>query len=222
MADLHVIVTESGDYGWTFETPQIPELIGGRDTTAEIIAELPAIVEWAKEPGETFDQVFAHEQHQVRDPEGNEYLIRFQFNGPDKDYEARHDTAGRINYAVLNGLVTEEERGQHPPVLTTGERLYVCVRDADTLGWIQDQLLEREVSCLLVQHSEDGALLHVPYGRTGQLQNGIDTDALGLNRDSTFAEMAEALFRREVESLRRTYSAPEAVREFDQQLLTPT
>ena len=40
MADLHVVYTETGDdYGWTIESPQIPELIG-RDMAAAGRGEL--------------------------------------------------------------------------------------------------------------------------------------------------------------------------------------
>jgi hypothetical protein len=221
LSDLHLIITESGGYGWTFESPQLPELIGGRDTSAEVIADIPGVIEWAKEPDDVFDRVFTHEQHLISDPDGRDFLIRFLFSGSDEDYNERHETAGRLNFAVLNGLVTDEEYGLHVPVATTGERLYICVVDSDTLGWIEDQLLEREGCCVLAQHLEDGAVVHLPYGRTGMLPNGIDTGALGLSRHSTFSEMREAVLRREVESLHRTYSAPDAVRGFEHGIDNP-
>ncbi|MES5383903.1 hypothetical protein ABVN64_30360 [Mycolicibacterium conceptionense] len=222
MSDLHLIITETGGYGWTVESPQLPELIGGRNTSTELAADLVEIVEWAKEPDVTFDRTFIHEQHVVGDPDGNEFVIRFLANGTTADYEARHLTGMRLNHAVLNGLLTADDYARHPTVATTGERLYVCARGEDTLGWVQDQLLEREVCCVLADLlGDDGAVINIPYGRTGVLPNGVNIEALGVTRESTFDELQAAVIGHEIDSIRRSRADRSAVTEFKDRLLTP-
>lgn len=202
MADLHVIITETAGDGWTIESPQLPGLIGGRNTTEELAADLGEIIEWAKEPGQSFDRLFVHEQHLVTDPDGNEFLIRFLAGGPEGDYEARHMTGMRLNHGVLNGMISDEGYVKHPPVSITGEQLYVCVRGSDTLGWMQDQLLEREGGCVLAELLDDaGAVINIPFGPAGTLPNGVDINKLGLTRDSTFDEMRAAVIDHELASL---------------------
>ena len=87
----------------------------------------------------------------------------------------------------------------------TGERLYVVVVGTDTLGWIQDQLSDSEDCCVLAEHLSDGAVAHLPFAQSGMLRNGVNIELLGLNRDSTFSEMLDAVLAREVESMRKTY-----------------
>jgi predicted RNase H-like HicB family nuclease len=211
MTDLHIVYTETGDsYGWTIESPQIPELIGGRDTVEELVADTDEIIEWAKDSGTEFDGLFVHEQHLVVDPAGREYLIRWQFNSD--DYDARYETAGRLNYAVLNGWGDDDEIAQQP-VLPTGERLFIAAVGADTLGWVEDQLSECGGCCVLAEHLGDGAVANVPFGVTGQLgPRGVNIKQLGLNRESTFREMADAVISHELDKLREVHLPPDAVR----------
>ena len=222
MADLHIVYTESGDdYGWTIASPQIPELIGGRATSDELVADTLEIIEWAMDESQSFDRVAAHEQHLVEDPEGHQYLIRWQFNDAD-NYDARYETASRLNFAVTSGLITPEEWGQHRPLTFTGERLYVVVVGTDTLGWIQDQLSDSEDCCVLAEHLSDGAVAHLPFAQSGMLRNGVNIESLGLNRDSTFSEMLDAVLAREVESMRKTYLPREAVWEIPRHIAGAT
>ncbi|MBF9349270.1 hypothetical protein BKG80_18950 [Mycobacteroides chelonae] len=205
MTDLHIVFTESGDdYGWTIESPQVPELIGGRSTSEELLADAPDIIDWATDR-QVFDHIFAHEQHIVADPQGRQYLIRWQFTDDDHNSDARYETAGRLNFAVTSGLITPEEFGQHPALELTGERLYIAVVGTDTLGWIQDQLSDRENCCILAEHLGDGAVANLPFAPTGTLKTGIDVEKLGLTRDSTFDEMRDAVLAHEIESLKKTY-----------------
>ncbi len=221
MPDLHLIITAADGYGWTVESPQLPQLIGGRATAAELVDDLPGIIDWAKDPDTEYDQVFTHEQHVVTTPDGHDFLIRFLTSGDSTDYQARHITGMRLNYAIGNGLLTAEDYTKHPAVATTGERLYVCARGSDTLGWVQDQLLEREVCCVLAEQiDDDGAVINIPYGRDGVLANGIDIDDLGVTRDSTFDELQAAVIGYEIDSIRRSPTRGDAVLEFTDGLLS--
>ena len=209
MADLHLVYTDSGDaYGWTIESPQIPELIGGRDTSEELLADTADIVEFAIDQGAEFDRIYRHEQHLVVDPEGREYLIRWEFDGNDAD--ERYDTASRLNFAVGHGLMDESELEQQPTLPTTGERLMIAVVASDTLGWIEDQLSERSACCVLVQGLGNGALTNVPFGIEGFLGCRRSTKELGLTRSSTIQEMVDAVLAAEVEDLRTTHLPPDA------------
>jgi predicted RNase H-like HicB family nuclease len=105
---LHVVYTESGDdYGWTVESPQIPELIGGRNTAEELVADTAGIIAWAKDDAADYDRLFVHEQHLVTDPSGRDYLIRWASDL--EDSEARYETASRMNAGVRNGLMDDDE-----------------------------------------------------------------------------------------------------------------
>ena len=212
MTDLHIVYTDAGDsYGWTIESPQIPELIGGRDTAEAVLADTEEIVKLALDEGAEFDHVYRHEQHLTIDPAGREYLIRWQFNAD--DHPARYDTATRLNSAVSNGLMDDDEISQQPQLPTTGERLLIAVVGTDTLGWIQGQLSQRVGCCVLVQGLGEGALLHVPFGLDGLLgpRQRYSTAELGLSEHSTFQELADALLASEIEDLKKTVLPPGAV-----------
>lgn len=210
MTDLHIIYTEAGDeYGWTIESPQLPDLIGGRNTSEELLADTAEIIEWAMDDDAAYDPVYAHEQHLVYDPDGREYLIRWQFND-EANYEARLETAGRLNHAVTAGLITPGEWGEHAPLSVTGERLYIAVVGTDRLGWVQDQLSDRDNACVLAEHLEDGAVVHLPFAQSGVLRAGLSIELLGLNRDSTFNDMLDAVLAREVDALGKTYLPKES------------
>ena len=198
MTDLHIIYSESGeDYGWSIETPQIPELVGGRNTIAELIADTPSIIEFASDPGQEFDRTVLHEQHLVIDPDGDEYLIRWAH---DSHEDERRNTAARLNHSVLNGLHPEDKPKQ--PTLATGERLLIAVQRDDTVGWIQDQL-GSHMACVLSQRdSGSDAIYSIPFG-----DNGLGgakrwtLEDLGLTRDSTFSEMFDAVMSSEAKDL---------------------
>lgn len=206
MSDLHIVYTETGEaHGWTIESPQLPDLIGGNNSITDLVAETGEIVQWAKHPDDVFDRTFGHEQHLVADPHDRQFLIRWQFdNGEfDRDYDARRHTAERLNYAISNGLITGDELAPHPVLHTTGERLFIVVLATDTLGWMMDQLSERTDCCVLAQHLEDGAIINIPF-RHRLLPTAAPIEYVGLTRDSTFTEMVDAVLAREVSELRKT------------------
>lgn len=212
MADLHVVYTETGDdYGWTIESPQIPELVGGRKNAEDLVRDTAEIIAWAKDDDVEYDPVFLHEQHLVTDPSGREYLIRWWFDAEDSD--ARYETARRMNSAVHNGFMEADELAQQPVLPTTGERLLIAVVGTDTLGWIEDQLSQRDGCCVLVEHAGDGAVWSVPFGLDGLLgsQRARSTKELGLTRDSTFRDLKDAVVASELNNLRETHLPPDAV-----------
>jgi hypothetical protein len=217
----HIVYTETGDhYGWTIESPQIPELVGGRNTVEELVADTEEIIAWAKDAGTEFDRLYVHEQHLVVDPTGREYLIRWQFNS--EDYDARYETAGRLNYAVSNGLADDDEIAQQPVLPTTGERLLIAVVGTDTVGWVEDQLSERAGCCVLAEHTGDGAVVSLPFGITGLLGGRVaSTELLGLNRKSTFREMIDAVLAKELNNLHETHLPPGAVRGIPRHMPVP-
>ncbi len=177
----------------------------------ELVVDTEEIVEWAKDDGVEFDRVHMHEQHLVADSSGREYLIRWQLNAEDSD--ARYETAGRMNFAVHSGLMGDDEIARQPVLPTTGERLIIAVVGTDTLGWIEDQLSEREGCCLLVEHLGDGAVWNVPFGLAGLLglRRTMSTKELGLTRDSTFRQLTDAVISGEIEHLKKTHLPPHAV-----------
>lgn len=197
MSDLHVIYTESGDeYGWSIESPQIPELVGGRDTITELLADTASILDFAGASESAFDRVVTHEQHAVVDPDGDEYLLRWQISDSDT-YAQRYETATHLNAAILDGHYDSAQKAMQPQLATT-ERLLIAVVPADTLGWAEDQLTDGGCA-VLNQHQGDGAIYAIPFGKLGL--GGVpkfDSDDLGLTRESTFAEMLDAVLSGEL------------------------
>ncbi|MFC9441159.1 hypothetical protein [Nocardia sp. NPDC057030] len=205
--DLHIIYTEAGEgYGWTIESPQIPELIGGRSTIQELVKDTTEIIQFAKDPDQRFDEIFAHEQHWLVDPSGDEYLVRLSVSGDDDSVDERYQTAGRLHAAVHDGYDQDEKERQ--PQSVTGERLLLVVLRTDTLGWVVDQLGPNGCA-VLCQHEGDGAIWSVPIGASGlDKQQRWGFELLGLSRDSTFADMLDAVLSSEVDDGARRMIEP--------------
>ncbi|MBF6358295.1 hypothetical protein IU449_27740 [Nocardia higoensis] len=199
--DLHLIYTKAGEGGWTIQSPQIPELIGGRKTAEDLLQDTPAIIEFAKDPDQHFDRMFAHEQHWIEDPAGDEYLIRWCISDEAGPVDERYQTAGRLNAAVHDGYESEEKARQ--PQSVTGERLLLVVLPSDTLGWITDQLGPSGCA-VLCHHEGEGAIWSLPIGSTGMdRQQRWGFERLGLTPQSTFAEMLDAVMSSETTELTR-------------------
>lgn len=206
MTDLHVIYGEAGpDYGWTIESPQIPELIGGRNTVAELIADTPRIIEFAKDPDQDFDQVVVHEQHLITDPDGDEYLIRWSHHDPDT-YASREQTARHLNGLVTAGYSADIKARQ--PRLITGERLLIAVEPDDLMGWILEQL--NDGGCAVVNHYADGAVWSVPLGKDAHLPGDRWTlERMGIDHSSTFADALDAVIAHESDAISKVETGPE-------------
>ncbi|MGY5630265.1 hypothetical protein ACW7N6_15755 [Streptomyces sp. UC1A3] len=195
MADqvVHVLLTDYGRYGWGVTSPQLPELIGGRDTYKEIRADLDDILAFGGVPEGA--EVVVHRQKYVVTPGSDQAcFIRLA----DDEYEF-----DRIEAAMrLTGVL--KDPGQRAkimagPKLATGERLFVCAVPSDTVRWLAEQLVRGEVASIVTSFADD--FLGGKPIREMPLAHGDDdpegdwyslSDA-GLTPDSTLADLILAV-----------------------------
>ncbi|MFJ7344678.1 hypothetical protein ACIQU3_30890 [Streptomyces sp. NPDC101110] len=195
MADqvVHVLLTDYGQYGWGITSPQLPELIGGRDSYQEIRDDLKDIVAFGGAPEGA--QVVVHRQMYVVVPGSDEAcIVRFA----NDEYEFDRFEAGMRLTGVL------KDAGQRAqimagPKLATGERLFICAVPSDTVRWLSEQLLPGEVASLVTSFADEWLgggkpIIEMPFGYALKRSDG-DWSSLsdaGLTEDSTLADMLMA------------------------------
>lgn len=138
MIDIHLVMTDHGEFGWSVESPQLPTVFGGGDDFEETLAiarELCEEAAWFPLP--EFPEV--HVQHPVVAANGLEYLLRTHRS---PDLEVRQTrmllTEALAEYLLLHDIDDATHAGQPP--LNTGERLLVAAMPDDTLEWCEAQL----------------------------------------------------------------------------------
>lgn len=194
MRDLHLIYTKYDGF-YAIESPQIPELVGGRTTPAELEADLPEMLELAKVALADFDNVYDHEQHIYFSPEGVEYVVRVYLD----DDAIRDRSAGRVIAGIEEGYERDNESKQ--PQLQTGERLIIAATGSDRIGWFMDQLREGE-GAIVEWNKVDDVCYSLPL-----LPDDLSTEdssslaSLGLTADSTVSECFDRVIAAEVSNL---------------------
>ncbi|WP_068162726.1 hypothetical protein [Rhodococcus phenolicus] len=193
MSDLHLIYTTYGpDFGWSLTSPQVPELIGGRNSISELLADTPDILRFAGVAD--YPHTWRHEQHFIRDDAGDEFFIRFL-----ADDDTREGAANRMHSELQAGADSDLiERG---PVMSTGERLLIAVTGSDTIGWCEDQL-EPDTGAMLGYHAGDDLMYHMPI-LNGRFvgRRSWQIEELGLTRASTVAQLVDALLAGQADDL---------------------
>ncbi|MCZ9634858.1 hypothetical protein [Rhodococcus sp. BH5] len=194
MADLHIIYTSYGpDYGWSLSSPQIPDLIGGRKTLPELMADTDEILEFAGADPDA--KRWIHEQHHYIDPEGDEYLVRIL----DDDSEDRLEAANRLVSGVLSG--NDADLKSRQPISVTTERILIAVVGSDTLGWVEEQLGPGAGATVGIYGGDD-VLYSVPV-LDGKLtgHRSWPFEKLGLTSQSLVADMLDAVLGKEAQAL---------------------
>lgn len=184
------------------ESPQVPELVGGRATVEDAIADLDEILALAGIDLSAYDRVFKHEQHPFVSPAGNEYLVRITLDDED---EVRETSAGRMVAAIEKGMEDSDEHLERHPVLATGERLFIAVIGSDTMGWCMDQL-DRGHGAVIEWNRDGDACWGLPLlPDDGRLNEAYSLEELGLSRNSTVSECLDRVTAREVDDMSRSY-----------------
>lgn len=151
MADqvVHVLLTDYGRYGWGVTSPQLPELVGGRETYAEVRADLAEILSF----GGISDgvDVVIHRQKYVVTPGGEDScFIRIASDECEFD---RIEAAMRLTGVLKDPAQRSDIMGGAK--LSTGERLFVCAVPSDTLRWLSEQLLPGEPASLIASFADE-------------------------------------------------------------------
>ncbi len=189
---LHLLeVNEDEPYGWTITSPQLPGFVFGRSTRAEVDNELDDALEFAGAP-EVPRAV--HVLRRFETPEGDEFMISVA-NDADKD--ARAEVARR-----LTGVMSDEPQRldllSKVPRLPTGEALFVAVVPTDRLGWVWEQLDERDGTATIVAAvgDEGGMIWSNSTGfatRSDDFEDPVTMEELGLTEDSLVGDLVTAL-----------------------------
>ncbi|MEU5073740.1 hypothetical protein AB0G76_19565 [Streptomyces asoensis] len=193
---VHVLLTDYGQYGWGITSPQLPELVGGRDSFREMCADLKDILAFGGAPEGA--QVVVHRQMYVVVPGGDEAcIVRFAKD----EYEFDRFEAGMRLTGVLRDA-DQRAKIMAGPKLATGERLFICAVPSDTVRWLSEQLLPGEVASLVSSFADEWIgggkpIAEMPFGHAAKAPEGQEkhwsplSDA-GLTADSTLADMLMA------------------------------
>lgn len=199
MGELHLVLTFYEQHGWGIESPQLPGMIGGRESLTETLAIAPSLCEAAGLDEFPTDH-WVHVQFHVQDENGTEYIIRLCQSDDEDESDARYNLAERLNSGVLDGHYTADIRARQP-IQVTGERLLVAALDSDTIGWCEDQLDHGAAAIFSTLRDED-EVWSLPLSSTGFTgQRSFPLEELGLSRESTIADAFEAVQSAELDEL---------------------
>jgi hypothetical protein len=190
MADpvIHVILTEHPGFGWSVESPQLPELVGGRDSYAELMDDLVSILQFGGAPEEY--RMVRHIQRHLTTPEGLEIAIRWR---QDKHEEERMAAAsGLVHCLEIDAYREELTEAYKTP---TGDVLFVASLPSDKLGPLFDQMDQRgDAVSVFLQKPDENAILSTQLLINDHPEVDWKTlDAYGLSRDSTVADLFAAM-----------------------------
>lgn len=178
---IHVIITDYEDFGWSVTSPQLPELVGGRETLIDLQRDLREILAFGGAP-ETFDAKI-HSQRVWVAPNGTEVLLRAAQDphSSERDLVLRRVQAGAHEEP---GLIQQ-------PATPTGEVVLVACMPTDRVGWVADQIgLDKVV--VIVVAVDDNLIFVSPLGLAGTTTLPADSMTLldaGLDFDATVRDM---------------------------------
>ncbi|MFG2815281.1 hypothetical protein [Streptomyces sp. NPDC048410] len=197
MADevVHVLLTDYGQYGWGVTSPQLPELVGGRESYKELRDDLDDILAFGGVPEGA--KVIVHRQKYAVDP-GGEHACFIRIANDEVEFD-RIEAAMRLA-GVLNDPA-QRTRIMSGPSISTGERLFICAVPGDTLRWLSDQLVTGEVASIITSLADDmlgGKLIRempIAHGCEGDEpdEEWHSLSESGLTPDSTLGDLIMAV-----------------------------
>ena len=140
---VHVLLTDYGQFGWGISSPQMPELIGGRDSYEELVADLEQLLAFGG-ASEQAPRLLHLQKHRML-MNGDEFIIRV---ARDEKFEARWHVGQQLT-AALN-IAGQLHAMLSVPRRPTGELLFICAEPSDTVGWIVEQLNDHDAACVVV------------------------------------------------------------------------
>ena len=180
--DLVIISPSTDDEDWTFYSPQMPGLVGGRDSLLQLRADLPEILRFAEVSLPV--KIRTHVE-QVYEAGGTEYIVRVAQDGHLDDRLA----AVRRLHAALT-IDDQREDLLSSPRTRTGEVLFIAAVASDTVRDIAAQLHPSGDAAVVVGGVAD------QFVWTFHLTNAEDLDeaarplgALGLSENTSIGEI---------------------------------
>lgn len=182
---IHVLLTDYDRFGWGISSPQLPELIGGRDTYEELVADLNQLLEFGGAKPDAPRVI--HHQKYIELANGDELMVRMAQDG-----KAEDRLRVGMHLATAMGVAAQLTDMLKAPRRPTGEVLFICVEPDDTLGWVSTQLNQQDAGCLVLQRDADKLhTLFIAHGKTST--DGWDrAEHVGWAPDTTVLELFEA------------------------------
>lgn len=196
MTRLDLIYTYTEGFGWMVESPQLPGLVGGRETLQDTADMTPSLVQTSLGSIKDVTPV-AHRQFAAEDEEGYEYLIRIADDGR---FDERLDLASRMLALLKYGDFDDEDR-RRQPTLATGERLLIAAQSDDTIEWCTKQLDTNEGATISFLLGPDAVASFPISDSKLKGMNSFDLRTIGVGPNSTVGETYDALIAKEVSDM---------------------
>ncbi|MEV2279344.1 hypothetical protein AB0I72_27585 [Nocardiopsis sp. NPDC049922] len=182
---IDAILTEYPGYGWSIESPQLPELVGGRDTREELEVDLTSLLKFggAQDP---FVPAVHWQKYLIQDEEA-EVAIRVR---RDQHVTDRMQVARRIGAALKH---PDQRRSMsNLPQRSTGEVLFVCSVAQDRLDTLARQLDPRGDTFMIAVAVADNMLYTTALSNrgNGQRRSGwVRIADLGWDENTTVGDL---------------------------------
>ncbi len=188
MAELrvHAILTEHPGYGWSVESPQLPELVGGRDSLLELLVSLQDILAFGGAPDEGYELV-EHRQRQFT-AHGVDFVVRMRMDEHQSD---RLQVIHRLLAALDDPWQRDEFFDMQPN--PTGDIVFVAMLESEPLRSLTEQLDPRGDVVAVVVPVDQNFVWTTQFAAAATESGWSTLGDYGLNDDSTMAEVRVAM-----------------------------
>lgn len=180
--DLVIVEPSTDDEAWAFYSPQIPGLVGGRDSVLQLREDLPAILRFA---GVTLPARLRTPLEQTYDATGLAYIIR---TAQDEHSKARLAAAQRLRAALL--VPDQRDDLLSSPRTRTVEILFIAAVASDTVEDIANQLHPSGDAAVVVCSVAEEFIWSFHFTNAEDLDEAArPLDELGLSMETTIGEV---------------------------------
>lgn len=174
--DIHVIATHDPRYGVMVQSPQLPDLVGGRATLAELENDLVEILRFGGAPDEY--RLVRYLQKNLVTNDGREYAVRWRVG----DLLAAERAATVDHLVAAMSVPAQRDAHLDNEVAANGVVVFVAVAPTDIAGQVFAQMYEHHDAMTAVMAVADGVLLSTqfatrdaaPAGWGSAVDSGVD------------------------------------------------
>jgi hypothetical protein len=180
--DLIVVSPETDDEDWGFYSPQVPGLVGGRDSLLQLSTDLPEILRFAEVALPV--RVRMHVEH-LYETNGVNYIIRV---AEDEHRAERLIAAARLRAALVDDGQRQELLSSPPT--RTGEVLFIGAVATDVVEDLAAQLHPSGDAAVVVCNLGDQLIWTFHFTNAEDLDEAArPLDELGLSGGMTIGEI---------------------------------
>jgi hypothetical protein len=169
---------------WTATSPQVPGLVGGRESGDELARDLPDMLRFAEvNPDDLTMRI--HQETLISAPEGD-FVTRV---ARDEHFSMRREVAARIESALTIDIQREDMFDA--PRTPTGEVLYICAVPTDTVRWLVEQLHPDGDGAVAAVCVADDMIWAAHFYVSGS-GDGQPLEHFGFSLDTTLSEIMQS------------------------------